>query len=51
MNEMREILKGWCKSCGEVRDLDRELGRCADCGSPHVSAFHPAELLPVAEAA
>ena len=48
---MNEILKGWCKSCEEVRDLDRELGRCGECGSPHVSACLPVELRPVAEAA
>ena len=33
-----EELRGWCKACGEVRTLDREMGRCGDCGSPHVSS-------------
>ncbi|GEM_PF-4716788 len=49
--DVSEALKGWCKNCAEVRDLDRELGRCGDCGSPHVSPWRPVELRPVAEAA
>ena len=44
-------LMGWCKDCEEVRDLDRELGCCGDCGSPHVSAFRPEQAHPVAQAA
>ena len=34
-------LKGWCKACGEVRNLDRDLGCCRSCGSPHVSSRRP----------
>ena len=35
-------LKGWCKACGEVRGLDREVGCCRACRSPHVSSRRPA---------
>lgn len=36
-----EVLKGWCKACGSVREMDRDLGCCRACGSRHVSARRP----------
>ena len=51
MQRAIEMLMGWCKDCGEVRPVDRELGCCEACGSPHVSAFRPVEEHLVAEAA
>ncbi len=50
--DMETVLKGWCKDCERVREMDRDLGGCVCCGSRQVSARRPAPpALPLLEEA